>query len=245
MKSKNKNSYPLLIGGLAIAFLGWGRVSFGGPNGAALTGTVVLKGTPPTVKKLQMSADPQCRLGHTKAPVEENYVVGPKGELANVLVYVKSGLEGKTIPAPTKKARLEQKGCQYKPHVIGVQVDQEIEIINDDQTLHNVNARPKDNRPFNFAQPVQGMKTTKKFSKPELLIPLKCDIHPWMKSYIHVVGNPYFSVSNEEGQFQIQALPAGTYTIEAVHEELGSITKEITVKDGESKTLQFVFNAAK
>ena len=245
MRDINRKLSLTVLGLGSIVLLGLTQMVLGASGGATLNGTVLFKGTPPKEQKLQMSADLQCRHGHTKAPVAESYVVGPKGELANVFVYVKSGLGDKTFPAPKDKAKLDQKGCIYKPHVIGVQTEQEIEISNSDPTLHNVNARPKSNRPFNFAQPVQGMKTTKKFSKAELLVPLKCDIHPWMKSYIHVVGNPYFNVSNEAGKFQIESLPAGTYTIEAVHEELGLMTKEITVKDGESKPLQFTFSASK
>lgn len=212
---------------------------------ATVQGKTSFKGTPPASKGLQMSSDLQCRHGHTKKPVAEDYVIGPNGELANVFVYVKRGLEGKTIPAPKDKAKLDQKGCVYKPHVIGVQTNQEVEISNSDATLHNVNARPKSNRPFNFAQPVQGMKSTKMFEKAELLIPLKCDIHPWMRSYIHVVDHPYFNVSNESGEFKIENLPAGTYTVEAVHEELGTKTKEITVKDGESPSIAFEFSKTK
>lgn len=211
-------------------------------TGAIVAGTVIFKGTVPVPQKLQMSSDLECRHGHKKTPMAEQYVIGDGGKLANVFVYIKSGLEGKTFPVPTEKAKLDQMGCIYHPHILGVQAKQEIEVTNSDATLHNVNAAPKVNRRFNFAQPVKGMKTTKKFDEPELMVPLKCDVHPWMKSYVNVVAHPFFAVSSEAGTFEIKNLPAGSFTIEAVHEELGETSQKINVKDGESKKITFTFS---
>jgi len=133
------------------------------------------------------------------------------------------------------------RGCQYIPHVIGVQTGQPLEISNDDATLHNVNAQTKKNPSFNFAQPVQGMKNVKKFDKPETMIPFICHVHPWMKSYIGVVDNPFFAVSDDSGQFEIKGLPAGSYVLEAWHEQLGTSQQKIVIKAGETKTVSFIF----
>ena len=211
------------------------------PSTIAVRGVVHFKGTPPPPKKIQTTADPQC-MANRKGPLfSDEVVVGENGGLANVFVYVKSGLEGKTYPVSADKVSLQQKGCTYSPHVIGVQVNQKIEIVNSDPTMHNINARPKTNKGFNFAQPVQGMKSIKTFSEPEIMIPLKCDIHPWMHSFVNVVTHPFFSVSDAKGQFEINSLPPGTYQIEAVHESLGSLAQSVTVKPGVTATLTFTF----
>jgi hypothetical protein len=134
--------------------------------------------------------------------------------------------------------------CTYTPHVSGVQAGQPIEVSNSDNTLHNVNVQPKKNPGFNFAQPIPGMKTVKKFANPEIMIPFICNVHPWMKSYVGVVGHPFFAVSGDTGQFEIKGLPAGSYVIEAWHEKLGTATQNVTVGAGETKTLNFSFKKA-
>ncbi len=207
-----------------------------------IKGSVKFVGTPPAMGKIQMAADPNCK-GHTSVPRSEDVVVGKEGGLKNVFVYVKQGLDGKTIPQKTEKAMLDQKGCMYYPHVVGVQTNQPLEISNSDPTLHNVNAKTKNNTSFNFAQPVQGMKTTKSFANAEIMISLICNVHPWMKSYVGVVSHPFFGVSDETGGFEIKDLPPGAYTIEAWHEKYGASTKSITVAKGETKTVAFQFSA--
>lgn len=209
---------------------------------STIKGSVKFSGTPPVMQKIQMTADPNCK-GHTTVPKSEEVVVGKEGGLKNVFVYVKQGLEGKTIPQKTEKAALDQKGCIYHPHVIGVQTNQPLEVSNSDTTLHNVNAKTKNNPAFNFAQPVQGMKTTKSFAKAEVMISLICNVHPWMKSYVGVVPHPFFGVSDETGSFEIKDLPAGTYTLEAWHEKYGVSTKTITVAKDETKSVAFQFVA--
>jgi len=208
---------------------------------SVVKGSIAFKGTAPAPKKIQTSADPICQQMHPAGIKSEEYVVSPTGGLANVFVYVKSGLEGKTFPAPATPASLTQKGCQYRPHVVGVQVKQPLEIVNEDATLHNLNAQAKSNLPFNIAQPIQGMKTTRTFDKPEVMVPLMCNVHPWMKAYIGVVDHPFFAVSDETGAFVIKGLPAGTYVLEAWHEALGTSDQTITVKEGEAKNVKFTF----
>ena len=190
-----------------------------------------------------MDADPQCQLQH-KGPVQkQEVVVNPNGTLQHVFVYVKQGLEGRTFPAPTKPVTLDQQGCLYHPHVLGIQVNQPLEILNSDSTLHNVNCKPTKSKPFNIAQPVKGMKSTKTFTAPEIMVTCACNVHPWMGVYIGVVGHPFFSVTGEDGSFTLAGLPAGQYTVEAWHEKSGTQTQTVHVGEGATKQVDFEFKA--
>ena len=131
----------------------------------------------------------------------------------------------------------------YTPHVIGVQIDQTVTIINDDDTLHNVNAQPEINQGFNFAQPVKGQRSDQTFSEAEIMVPLKCDVHPWMQAYVGVVAHPYFAVTGEDGSFTISRLPAGDYVVAAWHESLGEQTQNITVGANETAEVSFEFGS--
>ena len=154
-------------------------------DAATLTGVVKLETAPPVMPDIQMSADPYCQSQHPSPAKDEEVVVSPQGELANVFVYVKN-ISG-NYPPPSTHVLLDQKGCQYHPHVNAVQVGQPLDIRNDDATLHNVHAMPVVNSQFNEGQPVQGMIATKTFDKPELTpFRVKCDVHGWMKSYLAV-----------------------------------------------------------
>ena len=207
---------------------------------ASITGKVTFEGAAPAREKIKMAADPVC-LGQHKEPVLNEDVVVNSGALQNVFVYVKEGLGNKAFPASSTPVVIDQEGCQYHPHVFGIQVGQPLEIRNSDATLHNINAQPKDNKKFNIAQPVKGMKTTKTFDKPEMGVPFKCNVHPWMGAVGHVMSHPFFAVSGEDGSFKISGLPAGTYTLEAWHEKLGSQTASVTVADGQTTTASFSF----
>jgi plastocyanin len=202
-----------------------GVISYSGPDGD----------TP-----IAMNADPNCAALHT-TPVDTGKFLVKDGKLGNVFVYVKAGLEGKSFPAPTEKKVLDQQGCQYHPHVMGIQVGQPLSIKNSDSTLHNVHAMPKSNTEFNTAQPVQNMEYDKTFDKAEVMLPFKCDVHPWMNAYLGVVEHPYYAVSGEDGSFSIDKLPAGTYTLEAWHEELGTATQQVTVAANQTADVNFDF----
>jgi plastocyanin len=200
-----------------------------------VTGKVTFEGTAPKAAKLQMSADPVCMRAHKEPVLGEEVVVNKNGTLKNVLIYVKEGLGSKKFDAPSTKVSFEQKGCQYTPHVLGIQVGQELEVINDDPTLHNVHSLSKENAQFNVAQPKQGMKLTKKFDKPETF-KVKCEVHTWMGAYIGVFSHPFFAVSSDDGSFSLKKLPAGDYTIEAWHEKYGTQTFKVKVSaTGEAK----------
>jgi plastocyanin len=200
-----------------------------------VTGRVTFEGTAPKATKLMMNADPVCMRAHKEPVFGEDVVVNKNGTLKNVLIYVKEGLGSKKFDAPATKVSFEQKGCQYTPHVLGIQVGQELEVINDDPTLHNVHSLSKENAQFNVAQPKQGMKLTKKFDKPETF-KVKCEVHTWMGAYIGVFSHPFYAVSSDDGSFTLKKLPAGDYTIEAWHEKYGTQTIKVKVAaSGEAK----------
>lgn len=210
---------------------------------ASIRGTIKFAGSAPTQERIKMDADPQCLLQHKDAVTKQEVVVNANGTLRNVFVYVKQGLEGKTFPPPSKPAVLTQQGCLYEPHVSGVQVNQPLEIVNADPTLHNVNCKPVKNKPFNIAQPTKGMKSTKTFTEPEVMIKCACNVHPWMATYIGVIASPFFSVSGDDGSFTLAGLPAGQYTIEAWQEKYGTQTQTVKVGEGETKSVEFEFKA--
>lgn len=209
----------------------------------SLSGRVTLDGPLPTNAPIKMAADPACASAHKEGATLDTFI-GENGGLGNVFVYVKDSLTGYYFEAPPGPVVLDQKGCQYTPHVLGVQVGQNVEFVNSDSTMHNVQAQATSNAEFNFGQPIQGQKTTKFFSKPEVMVHMKCNVHNWMSAYIGVLEHPYFAVSKPGGEFAIQNLPAGTYTVEAWHEKLGTTTQQVTLGENEKKAVTFTFNAS-
>jgi plastocyanin len=209
---------------------------------ATVTGKIKLDGDAPAMPAINMSAEPDCKGLHQSAPSAE-VVVASDGMLQNAFVWVKSGLSGKFEPSTTA-VHLDQKGCIYSPHVLALQVGQAVNITNSDPTTHNVHPLPKTNREWNKSQTGGGAAIDYKFPRQEIMIPVKCNIHPWMRSYISVVNHPFFGVSSADGSFTIKGLPAGTYTIEAVHERFGSQETSVTVGDAESKDIELTFSAS-
>jgi len=209
-------------------------------DAATITGAVKLAAAAPKMATIPMGADPYCQSQHSAPALDEEVVAGPGGELANVFVYIKD-IQG-NFPAPATPEVLDQKGCQYFPHIHAVQVGQPLQIKNSDATLHNVHAMPEVNAQFNEGQPVQGMVSTKKFDKAEMKpFKVKCDVHGWMKSYMAVMPHPFYAVSKTDGTFSIPNLPPGTYTLVAWHEKYGSKEQPITVGAKESKAVSFSF----
>lgn len=209
-----------------------------------VSGTVTLDGPAPKMKPINMAAEASCAKDHTTPVTSEEVVTGEKGALANVLVYVKSGLDGYTFPAPAAAVDITQKGCQYQPHVVALQVGQNLEVINADTTAHNIHPVPKDNREWNESQPPGAPPIDKSFAREEVAIPVKCNVHPWMKAYIAVTPNPYFQVTGKDGTFDLKNLPPGTYTLTAWHELYGTSDQMVTIGPKETKTVTFVFKAA-
>ncbi len=206
---------------------------------ATVNGTVKFDGVAPKPSKIDMSQDPACK-GTNEA---ENIVVAG-GDLANVFVYVKDGLGNRTFDVPKDAVVLDQSGCKYHPHVLGVMAGQTVEIKNDDMTTHNIHPTPKDNREWNESQPPSSPALEKNFAREEIMLPVKCNQHPWMKMYISVVKNPFFAVTDKSGKYEIKGLPPGDYTIAFVQEKLGEQDQKVTVGPKETKTVDQTFKAA-
>ena len=206
---------------------------------ATVNGTVKFDGTAPKASKIDMSQDPGCK-GTNEA---ENIVVSG-GDLANVFVYVKDGLGSRTFDVPKDPVVLDQKGCQYHPHVLGVMAGQTVQIKNDDPTTHNIHPTPADNREWNESQPPSSPAIEKNFAREEIMLPVKCNQHPWMKMYINVVKTPFYAVTDKDGKYEIKGLPPGDYTLEFVHEKLGKQDQKVTVAAKETKTVDQSFKPA-
>jgi plastocyanin len=208
------------------------------PGEGTITGRITFEGPAPKMQVIRMTSDPLCM---SEGASSEILLVGPENGLQNVFVYVKDGLGDRTFPAPKTPVVLDQQGCVYRPHVFGVQVGQPVRILNSDNTLHNVNARAKQNAEFNFAQTKKGTENIRTFSVPEIMVPFRCDVHGWMNAYAGVVPHPFFAVTSADGSFEIKGLPAGTYTLEAWHERLGTQTASVTSDGKTPVTASFTF----
>ena len=208
-------------------------------GGATITGKVAFAGAAPAKEQIKMDADAFCKAAHSGPVYTEEAVVNGNGTLEWVLVYVKD-MKG-TYPAPAQAVTLDQRGCQYHPHVFGIQTGQDLKIVNSDGTLHNIHALPKLNAEFNIGQPFPKMETVKKFDKPEVPVRFKCDVHKWMGAYCGVFSHPFYATTNDQGTFEIKNLPPGTYTIEAWHEKYGTQDQTVTVGGTDTKTVDFSF----
>lgn len=203
---------------------------------ASVGGTVKFDGAAPKAAKIDMSQDPNCAGSNTA----ENVVVSG-GNLENVFIYVKEGLGNRTFDVPKTPVTLTQTGCKYKPHVIGVMIGQTISIVNGDPTTHNIHPTPKDNREWNESQAPKAAPLEKSFAREEILLPVKCNQHPWMRMFVNVVKSPFYAVTGPDGKFEIKGLPPGDYTIAFVHEKLGEQNQKVTLAAKDSKTVEVTF----
>lgn len=244
--------------GIALTFAcggGGGDAAGGGETPAAssqpaaaplgtgsITGVVMFEGAAPANPSIDMSEEPNCAARYSGAPADPVVLV-TDGKLGNVFVRVTGGLPAGPYPAPATKPTIDQAGCLYHPRVLGVMAGQSLTILNSDSLLHNIKAVPTANRGFNVSQPRAGMTREQVFTEPEVMVPLECNVHGWMKAYVGVVAHPYFATSGENGAFTIGGLPPGTYQLEAWHESLGTKTAEVTIGPDGAGTVTFTFGA--
>lgn len=209
----------------------------------SVSGRVTIDGAVPANARINIDADPYCNQQNPNGAMGETFVV-ENGGLENVFVYVKDGLSGYGFDVPSEPVTLDQQGCRYHPHVLGLRVGQKLVIRNSDDTLHNVHAMAKTNGDWNKGQALKNMTDQKVFKAPEVMVHFKCDVHNWMHAYVGVLDHPYFAVTRDGGAFTLKDLPAGTYTLEAWHEKLGTQTQTVTLGEKESKEVTFTFKAA-
>ena len=206
-----------------------------------VNGKVTYTGTPAKQKTIDMSKEPSCQKQYTTPPTTETVVTGPNNVLENVVVYVSAGAPDEKS-APTQAVTFTQKGCRYMPHVLVMETGQELKVVNDDQTSHNIHPLAKVNREWNKSQPPGTPPLSEKFDKEEF-ITVKCNIHPWMRGYFAVLKTSHYAVTGENGSFSLPNLPPGKYTITAWQEDYGPMTQDVTITGNETKDVDFSFKA--
>lgn len=211
---------------------------------ATITGTITYVGQVPNLPTIDMNADPTCAAKHSGPVPVQALVLGDGNTVGNIFVQVKDSFAQGDYPPPTTPVVIEQDGCMYNPHVVGVMAGQPLEFWNADGVLHNVHGLPQKNREFNLGMPATLREKQEVLNTPESLFPVKCDVHPWMNAYVAVMSHPYFDVTGTDGKYSIK-VPAGTYTIETWQEKLGTQTQQVTVGAGETKTVDFQLQGPK
>lgn len=209
----------------------------------SVSGSVRYTGAKVSAVVIDMDQDPECVRLYQGAPrKEQSVVVNPDGTLANVFLYLKSGLEGKSFESPKTPVTIDQRGCWFQPRVIGMQTGQSLQVTNSDPVTHNIHPMAQVNREWNQSQAPQETPILRRFAKPELMIPVKCNVHKWMRAWVGVLDHPYFSVTGSDGSFELKNIPPGTYTVAAWHEKLGLREEKMTIVAGGKQSVNFSFN---
>jgi len=249
MKKQHYSKFAAILSGLVLVGLGALTLNqnVSAAAGGSIAGTVKLSGTAPHMKGIDMSKDPYCVKQHENSPAKlENVVVGSGDGLENVVLYISQGLTGNEASAvPSNQPTFDQKGCMYTPHVLAMDVDQKFQVISSDQTTHNIHPLPdalKGNIPWNKSQPPGAPPIVTSWKNEEVPIPVKCNIHPWMHGYFVVVKGPY-ATTDDKGSYTIANVPAGSYTVTAWQEDLGTQTAQVTVAAGSAAKADFTFKA--
>jgi hypothetical protein len=225
----------------ALSFFGIPVVNAAGQTGGTITGKVTLTGTAPKSQVIDMSKQPDCVKLNPKQRMTEDTLTGPGNTLKNVVVFISSGAPAMSS-TPATHVSLNQQNCHYSTRVLAFRVEQEVMIINSDPLTHNIHPMSITNREWNKVQLKGSPPLSSSFSKPEF-IPVKCNLHPWMRAYFAVLGTSYFAVTAEDGLFTLSSLPPGKYTLTTWHETYGIRNQEITVVSGQEQTIDFVYNA--
>lgn len=207
-----------------------------------VSGKVLFTGKTPPRRKIDMDEEPLCAKQHGGAVYDETVIAGKDGALANAFVYIKLGLAGKTFEPPAEPVVIDQKGCGFGPRVLGIQVGQTLKVTNSDPVTHNIHPLAKTNREWNQSQAPGEEPFARRFTQPEVMIRVKCNIHSWMKAWVGAVAHPYFAVTGADGSFQLRNVPPGIYTLEVWQEELGTETQQVTLAPAGKGEVVFKFN---
>jgi plastocyanin len=218
------------------------RAAQSGASGE-IAGKVYFHGEAPHLRRIMMDKDPVCASEHPEGVLPEDGRVNANGTLPNAFVYVSKGAENLSKSAWTEAVTLEQKDCEYGPHVLGIMVGQPLRVVTLDPTSHNIHIRATSGRDFDVTQQPGSSAVTTRFSRPQNMVPVHCNIHPWMQAYIGVVTNPYYAVTGDEGSFQIKGVPTGSYTLSIWTATFGTQEREVTVRAGETASVDFTFGA--
>jgi plastocyanin len=209
---------------------------------AKVHGKIVFKGEKPPKKLISMEADANCmQANQGKKVYEETVVTGRDGGLANAFVYIKTGLEGKNFEVPKEPVRIAQHGCMFEPRAIGVRAGQNIDVANADPVSHNFHAMPSNSRDWDQQQSPGTGDIEHRFPRPEIMIPVKCNVHNWMRAYIGVMPHPYFAVTGAEGSYDWTNVPPGDYTVAVWHERLGERTAQVHLGANANEAVDFTF----
>jgi hypothetical protein len=195
----------------------------------SIHGFVHFTGRHPARELVDMSSDPACKEAHAGKTLDESLIVGSKGAVANAFVHIDKGLEGKTFAVPVQPVVIDQRGCWFRPHVLGIQTGQVLQVVNSDPVTHNIHPQATVNREWNHSQGPGDTPLNRKFSKQEIMIRIKCNIHGWMHAFLGVVEHPYFAVTSDDGSFTIENVPPGTYSLAVWQEKLGTQSQQIVV----------------
>jgi hypothetical protein len=207
-----------------------------------VTGTVTYQGPPPSMKIINFGGDPQCAASHPGSVTAGDALVHD-GSVENAFVYVKEGLAGRTFAVPERPVTIDQAGCLYAPHVVGAQVCQPVQFVNSDGVLHNVHGTPTQSPPWNFGMPVRGSQRAVRVPHAEVMVEIRCDVHPWMRAWLGVVDHPYFATTGADGRFTLADLPPGDYVVASWHERFGTRETRVTIGPRETKDVAFTYAA--
>jgi plastocyanin len=207
-----------------------------------IRGAIKFTGKKPAAKRISLDADAQCAKLHPGGTItEEGVILAANGAVGNVFVYLKSGLEGKHFPAPKEPVVIDQKGCWFAPRVLGMQTGQPLKVTNSDPVTHNIHPQPQKNRDWNQSQSPEDPPLQRKFTAPEIMIPIKCNVHNWMHAWLGVLDHPYFAVTGADGSFEIRNVPPGNYTVAVWQETLGAEEQSVTLAPAAKTDLTFTF----
>jgi plastocyanin len=213
----------------------------GPATAGSVSGVVRLDGPAPAARKIIMSGDAACTAANQEPPTSQEVVADAQGNLANVVIYVKGGIGNFSFAIPKTPVEINQQGCMYAPHVVAARTGQTVVFRNADKTIHNIHPQPKNNPSWNRSQSPGAPAIEERFSREEIAIPVMCNVHPWMRSYLAIFDHPYSAVSGPGGAFEIRNLPPGNYTLEAWHEKYGTLSQALVISAKEAKKVSFVF----